>query len=298
MSLLRPIAILLLCASAAGCSSSNSSKPGSGGSSGSLCTDAADGGVCVSDVTGTLTDATGAVLKNAPVSVCGNVCFYGEADADGHFDVPIKLHIALADYFLLIHQRPLHACFYYPLTGTEKNGVLDLGKRVVLTLPTTGPALQPRGSGAPAQNVTSGDVTLSVPAGVDVALDAEDVALGATGLEFRALTVPANERSMFVDPSVNALALYAIGPFEAAFYKKGTTAFANASLTFKNTTGLAAGTAVELLGMGSYLYPTSIKPGAFGVIATGEVSADGQSITLDAGQGPQYLTWFALRKKN
>lgn len=294
MSLLRSTTIVLLCAAAAGCGSSKSS--GSPASS-SLCSDGAGSGVCVTDVTGTLADPTGAVLKNAPVSVCGNVCYYGQADASGHFDVSVNMHITLADYFLLIHERPLHACFYYPLTGTPNDGVLNIGKHVVLTLPTSGPAIQARGSGAPAQTVTSGDVTLNVPAGVDVALDAEDLAV-PNGKEFRALTVPASERSMFIDPSMKALALYAIGPFEAAFYKKGTQEFTNVGLTFKNTTGLAAGTAVELLGMGSYLYPTSIKPGAFGVVATGKVSSDGQRVTLDAGQGPQYLTWFALRKKN
>lgn len=293
MSLLRSIPIVLCCAAAVGCGSSQSS-----GAQTSLCSDDAGSGVCVAHVTGTLTDASGSIVKNAPVSVCGNVCYFGQTDSSGHFDVALHAHITLADYFLLIHARPLHACFYYPLSGTEKNGVLDLGTRVVLTLPANGPALKPRGSGAPAQSVTSGDVTLNVPAGVDVAPDPEDLALGATGLEFRTLTVPSAERSKFVDASVGALALYAIGPFETGFYKQGTTQPASVSLSFKNTTGLAAGTPVELLGMGSYVFQSNIKPGAFGVVATGAVSADGQSVTLNAGQGPSYLTWFALRKKN
>ena len=215
----------------------------------------------------------------------------------GAFEVDVKAHIDLSAYFLLVHARPEKAGFYYKLPTDAPDTLVDAGSRLVLTLPASGSELSVSGSGAPAQSATSGDVTLDVPDGVDVKLDVEDVTAGPIGAEFRVLTVPDDERDTFVDPSLNVLALYAVAPFEATFLEKGSKTPAKASLTFTNTTGLAADTPVELLTMGSYYVDQNLAPGAFGPAATGHVSSDGASITLDPGEGVTYLTWFALREK-
>ncbi len=264
----------------------------------SKCTGDDTVGVCVTNVTGALSDETGAPVTNAPVSVCGDICYYGQSDDSGNFDVSIGVYINPSDYHLLVHARPLKAGFYYTLPADEQDGIVDAGTSLVLSLPTDGPAIMVSGSGAPAQTLTSGDVTLDVPDGVDVKLDVEDATLGPDGSKFRALTVSDADRSKFVDPSLNVLALYALAPFEATFNEKGTKTLTKVGASFTNTTGLAADAAVELLTMGSYYVEQPIEPGAFGPVATGHVSADGSTITLDAGEGIQYVTWLALREKN
>ncbi|MCB9583728.1 MAG: hypothetical protein H6717_42240 [Polyangiaceae bacterium] len=295
MSLLRvlPFAAASLLTIACGSSSDDPKKS----TPQAKCDDDATTGVCVTQVTGSLMDESGAAVTNAPVSVCGDICYYGQSDGSGAFEVDVKAHIDLSAYFLLVHARPEKAGFYYKLPTDAPDTLVDAGSRLVLTLPASGSELSVSGSGAPAQSATSGDVTLDVPDGVDVKLDVEDVTAGPIGAEFRVLTVPDDERDTFVDPSLNVLALYAVAPFEATFLEKGSKTPAKASLTFTNTTGLAADTPVELLTMGSYYVDQNLAPGAFGPAATGHVSSDGASITLDPGEGVTYLTWFALREK-
>ena len=72
-------------------------------------------------------------------------------------------------------------------------------------------------AGAPAQRVTSGDVTLEVDAGVLIELDVEDVAAGEEGKRFRVATISAALRPKLADPALNLFALYALSPFESAF---------------------------------------------------------------------------------
>jgi hypothetical protein len=263
----------------------------------SKCTGDEASGVCVTNVTGALTDETGSPVTNAPVSVCGDICYYGQSDDSGNYDVSIGVYINPADYHLLVHARPLKAGFYYALPADAQDGIVDAKTSLVLTLPTDGPEIMVSGAGAPAQTLTSGDVTLDVPDGADVKLDVEDATLGADGKKFRALTVSDTDRDKFIDPTLGALALYALAPFEATFVEKGSKTLTKVGVSFTNTTGLAADTPVELLTMGSYYVDQPIEPGAFGPVATGHVSADGSTITLDAGEGIQYVTWLALREK-
>jgi len=242
-------------------------------------------------------DETGAPVPNAPVSVCGAICYYGQSDDAGAYDVSVGAFIDPSDYHLLVHARPLRAGYYYSLPADVHDGTVEAGTSLVLTLPTDGPTITLSGSGAPAQTLTSGDVTLEVPDGVDVKLDVEDVTLGADGAKLRALTVPAATRDPFIDPSLGVLALYAIAPFEATFREKGSKNPARSGVSFTNTTGLPADTPVEILAMGSYYVEQAIAPGEFAPVATGHVSSDGASLTLDAGEGIEYLTWLAVREK-
>ena len=140
-------------------------------------------------------------------------------------------------------------------------------------------------------------MTLDVPAGVEVWLDYDELAAGAPGKQFRALSVPKSQWSHFVDPALGLAALYAFGPFEAGFFDVQTKKPALARMSFANSAGLPASTPVEFLVAGSFLYPDWVPTAKFTPVATGAVSADGTSIELDPGAGFRYLTWVGIREK-
>ena len=97
MSLLRvlPFAAASLLTIACGSSSDDPKKS----TPQAKCDDDATTGVCVTQVTGSLMDESGAAVTNAPVSVCGDICYYGQSDDSGAFEVDVKAHIDLSAYF-------------------------------------------------------------------------------------------------------------------------------------------------------------------------------------------------------
>jgi hypothetical protein len=311
---LRSLAICLLLA---GCSSESADASGTGGSAGgggsagsagqagsagAPCSEDPStippGAVCLLETTGRIVDAAGAPVPKLLTSVCGPICYTGESGDDGRFVVTIDAHILPIHFSTLPHGRPALTSFYFQLP-TDIGSTVDVGDLLVLPLPATGPTLISKqdGQGAPAQTVTAGEVTLDVADGVSVRIDVEDVVLGAEGRMFRALRIPDEHRAKFAAPSLGIEVLYALTPFEAAFVDAASGADASARLSFENTLGWAPGSAVEVLALGTYLYPTWVTPAAFEVVATAAVSADGTQIELDAGAGLAYLTWVGLRPK-
>jgi hypothetical protein len=142
------------------------------------------------------------------------------------------------------------------------------------------------------QSLTSNAVTLEIPAGTTTRLEFDDFAAGDLGSQFRARSVEATGVGGFVPDDLTVL--YALGPFEA-FFENGNGDQVDARLAFDNTTALAAGTAVEFLALGSYLYPDWVAPARFEIVAQGHVTSDGTRIELEAGQGFTYLTWVGIR---
>jgi hypothetical protein len=69
-------------------------------------------------------------------------------------------------------------------------------------------------------------------------------------------------------------------------------------VTLKNSASLPASAPVELLVLGDDYSSTPPSVGILSVQATGHVSADGQTIQTDPGQGINELTWLAVRKAN
>ncbi|MEM9695942.1 MAG: hypothetical protein AAGA56_25585 [Myxococcota bacterium] len=173
--------------------------------------------------------------------------------------------------------------------------VIDMGDLTLLTMPGAGSdlvALQDD-MGAPAQELSSNGVELSVPEGTYLELDFEDVVLG--NRRFRARDVPTELLRQFA-PDDNLTALWAFYPFEAAFRPGPSTAeFARVGMSFPNPSDLAAGTSVEILSHGSFLYPDIVTPAAFEVVATATVSEDGRRIVIDEGEGIEVLTWVGYR---
>jgi hypothetical protein len=167
------------------------------------------------------------------------------------------------------------------------------------TIPPDGPTLVVKTDrvGAPAQTVSNGDVTLEVAAGVLVELDVEDVLAADLGKRFRVLAIPAERQARFAKPELGIRALYAFAPFESSFINESDESLAQARLSFKNSTGFAAGAAIEVLALGTYLYPEWIQTAAFVPVATAHVTSDGGRIEMDPGQGIPHLTWVGLRAK-
>jgi hypothetical protein len=254
--------------------------------------------VCLLEVTGRVVDENGAPISGLVTSVCGPVCFNGESDAGGAFQVMPGVHLDLRDYSITPHGRPARAGFYFQLPVDRPGPAIDVGELLLPSLPLEGPTLVVKSdrAGAPAQTVTSSEVTLDVPAGVLVELDVEDVLAEDVGKRFRVLAVPAERHGAFAKPELGLKALYALAPFESSFVAESDGALALARLSFENSARFAAGTAVEVLALGTYLYPEWIRPAAFERVATARVSADGTRIEMDPGQGVAHLTWFGLRE--
>ena len=256
-----------------------------------------DGAVCVHDIYGRMLDENGDAVENELlISACGpQQCNPGYTDAVGDFRVPVNLHIVPGEYSVIGHGRPERASFYFMLPSGTDGPNIDVGTLRHLSMPVDGPSLIVDREGAPAQSVTSGEVTLEIPDGIYVRLDVESNLFQEEGEKFKALRVPDELLGDFIDPSLGAVALYGFEPFESQFEVAGSGELVDIVLTFENSMGLAADSAVEVLALGSYLHPDWLTPARFEPVATATVTSDGAQIVMDEGQGVTYLTWVALR---
>ncbi len=254
--------------------------------------DADTSGIFVKTVTGRFLDPNGNPPSSADftVSVCGPICYFGDSASDGSFSTPIGARIDLSQYSALPHGRPYIAGFYFALPTDAPGPAIDLGDLRIIPMPQDGAPIDP--TGATAQTLTSGPVTLDIAQGLGTHLEFDDLAAAAAGSEFRAVTVDPHLMGRFVPQDADAI--IALGPFESYEFDAGSNVVPT-HLTFANTAGLAPGKAVEFLALGTYLHPDWIPPAEFTSVATGRVSADGARIDLDAGEGLLYLTWVAIR---
>lgn len=258
-----------------------------------------DDWVCVTELNGRIIDEAGDPISGVVMSVCGpNGCTPDESDADGAFTIEVGFPLLADDYSLVPHSREMGRMVYYmPLDADEPGPVVEMGDRRLLDTPAGGETLVVKTdeSGAPAQTVTHGDVTMDVPDGVRVNLAFEDVSAGADGKLFRARKVPDALLDEFVDPALSVTAAYAMTPFDTRFdFDSDPGTPAKVALTLANTTGLAADTPVEFLQHGSFVVG-DLEAGDYVVVATGSVSSDGTTIEMDPGEGITFLTWIAVR---
>jgi hypothetical protein len=238
------------------------------------------GSVCPFELTGHFAADPGLATESVVVSVCAGLCFNGNTDATGNFKVSIDTHILLADFAFEAHGRPDAATYYAPLpsgTGSSLSYAMALP---LLRLPASGPEIV---DDAAQKTVTGDDITLLIPAATKVRFSVEDFGV-PHGHELRTLRLAAPAALPF---GAGLSVLYALSPFEAAFDKK-------VALSIVNRTGLGAGAPVEILVQSGLL---NDKPPAGPMVhaANAHVSADGQSITTDPGEGIVELTWIGLR---
>jgi hypothetical protein len=241
------------------------------------------------------------IEKGKLVSACGTLqCNPGFTDDSGRFTIPVGLRIVPAEFSVQVHRRVDFTAFYFALSASATGPVVDVGDVRSFQMPATGPELAVDRAGVPAQSVTSGDVTLDVPDGIYVRLDIEsnlaETESPGKGRAFRALKIPKANLGEFVTPSLGVAALYAFEPFECTFETGGVPDVpVNVRLSFANSESIPAGTAIDLLALGTYIYPTWIPPAEFTKVAVGHVTADGSRIELDPGEGLSYLTWVAVK---
>jgi hypothetical protein len=259
--------------------------------------------VCITEVHGRAIDENGAAVTptNQLVTACGSIqCNPGFTDAEGRFTIPVGFRLVPGDFSVQVHKRVDFTAFYFRLPPASQGPVIEVGDVRSLPMPATGPALSIDRAGVPAQNVTSGDVTLEVPDGIYVRLDVEsnlaDNESPGKGRAFRALKIPAGIMDEFSAGTSGLSAVYALEPFECSFEEAGVPDEpVNVRLSFANSANIPASAAVDLLALGTYIYPTWIPPAEFTKVAKGHVSADGTRIELDPGEGLPYLTWVAVK---
>jgi len=253
---------------------------------------------CILEVRGRVVDEQGAGVGEKLVSACGpENCNPGETDTSGDFVIDVGLNIVSEEYSTLLHGRPTKAAFYFQLPLDPGGEMIEMGELVVLELPADGPLLTVKtdDAGSPAQSVTSNGVTLEVEAGVSIVLDVEDVISGDEGKEFKVVEVPPSLHSNYVGLTTGIVSLFAFSPFDVSFQDDAGDA-AKARVILPNTTGLAANAPVEVLVLGSFLFPDYVFPATFEPVATGKVSADGLTIELDPGEGLDIVTWVGVRE--
>ncbi len=258
-------------------------------------------GVCLKSVSGSVVDETGQPLKDLALSVCGAQCFYGKTDSTGGFSVEAGYFINPTGYSVSPHGRPFRPTYYFPLLPLV-DGHVEMGELRVLEFPSDSAELVVKndlmGAAPPAQSVTASGVTLTVPAGVRVDIDIEDVSAGADGRRFRVLKVADAVVGEFVPSEYGLSVVYALGPFEAGFSVAGPPIETRtAQLSFPNDAGWPADTEVEIHALGSYLYPDWVPPATFAKVAVARVTTTGDRIEMLPGEGVERLTWIGLKAK-
>jgi hypothetical protein len=258
---------------------------------------AAHGELLVESVSGRVVDHNGEPLATGQVTVCGDQCFYGATDPSGNFLVSVNAVIPVDAYAVVPHVKTPLAAYYAPLV-VPAAGKVTAPDLHILQLPTDGPDLFIKGEpqAAQAQSVSSGDVTLTIDAGITVVLSIDDKLLGAAGKKFRALKVPTELMAKYAPSALKLRAIYALGPFGASLKKaEGAAEGVQARLSFKNTLGLTAGQSVEVLAMDLEMGKPGHRPGTFQPVAKAAVSKDGALIEVLPTDGLTTISWVGLR---
>jgi hypothetical protein len=252
------------------------------------------GSTCVLEAKGKVEDLSGAPLDQLPMTFCGGTCFGTKSNASGAYAIPVGISVPTEDYALHADGRPDHAVDYLRFTANEPSVI-----SVTMHLPTLPPShVQLPSDGAPASSVTVGDLTLLVADGTYFDLNVEDFGT-ATGRVLRVASVPLASAPAYA-AQANVDAIYALAPsgaFSRPDLKPGEQALVKMGVSLKNSAQLPASAAVDFLVLGDDYESTPPTVGVLAVAASGHVSADGQTITTDTGEGISELTWLAVRRK-
>ncbi len=245
-----------------------------------------DGGTCVLEVTGSVSDLNGIRLPGLVMTFCGPAqCYGSKADDAGAYAIPVGDYVQTGDYAVHADGRPDHAVDYLR-QSTGESTVISVDMRVPALPPST---VALPADGASASSITVGDVTLQVPAGNTFNLDIADYTLGGPGRLLRVAAVPLANAPAYA--SANKVeAIYALAP-------SGAKPSAKLGVSVRNTTAIPAGAAVDVLVLSDDYFSTPPTVGTLLVAAAAHVSADGASIQTDQGEGISEITWLAVRRK-
>jgi hypothetical protein len=244
-------------------------------------------------VTAKLVDETGAPLAaGQPAYICGLDLCSPPSLTDATGSVTITTSLSMKRPAFKVGDAISYAEVAIPLTAAAT----DLTAGGTKVLATAKLADSPAAALTPGTDATSGDVTLSIPAGGTVAIDGLVYDTPATQL-FHAVSIPlANEGPWLAASGLNDFALlYGVSPSETLLCPAAqvTVALPHATVS-PNDFGWTAGTAVEFW-MTTIDTTQQYAPYAGWAKASGgTVSADGKSVT--STDGFLFLESFALRK--
>lgn len=252
-----------------------------------------DGGTCVLEAKGTVADLAGAPLVDLIMTLCGSQCYGARSGAGGAFDIsPVGDFLDTENYAIHADGRPDHAVDYLRLTKGEPQ-VISVTMRLP-TLPPSSVLLPP--DLAPASSITQNDLTLTIPEGTFFDLDVEDFGTTA-GRTLRVASVPLSSAPPYA-LAANVDAIYALAPSGAkAKLMDASGALLKMGVALKNSAGLPAMAAVDLLVLGDDYFSTPPSVGLLSVAAAAHVSTDGSTIQTDPGEGISELTWLGVRRK-
>jgi hypothetical protein len=252
----------------------------------------AQGATCVLEAKGVVEDLSGAPLDMLVMTFCGGQCYGTQSEPSGAYTIPIGTFLPTEDYAMHADGRPDHAVDYLRFSANEPS-VISATMRLP-TLPPSNVSLP--ADGAPASSVTVGDLTLLVPDNTMFDLDIEDYGT-AVGRILRVVSVPLASAPAYAT-AANVNAIYAIAPSSAKSRPNGDMqSLVKMGVTLKNSAGLAASAAVDLMVLGDDYMSTPPSVGVLAVAASAHVSADGQTIQTDPGEGISELTWLGVRLK-
>jgi hypothetical protein len=246
-----------------------------------------EGATCVLEATGNIEDLSGAPLDKIVMTLCGSQCYGTQSSANGAYVIaPVGAYLPTQNYAIHADGRPDHAVDYFRLTANEPS-VITTTMRLP-ALPPSSVLLPP--DGAPASSVTVGDLTLVIADGTTFDLDIEDFSNGDAGRALRVAAVPLASAPSYAT-AANVDAIYALAP-------SGAVPSVKMGVVLKNGAALPASAAVDLLVLGDDYFSTPPNVGTLAVAAAAHVSADGQTIQTDPGEGIAKITWLAVRKAN
>jgi hypothetical protein len=244
-----------------------------------------DGGTCVLEATGRVTDLADAGLAQLVMTMCSpSTCYGTRADDAGIYAVPVGDFIVTQNYAVHADGRPDHAVDYLRL-GAGEPQVISVDMHLP-TLPPSTVLLPP--DGTPATSVTVGDVTLQIAAGTTFDLDVEDFGTDA-GRTLRVVAVALASAPAYAAAN-NVDAIYALAPSGAKPSQK-------MGVLLRNAAALPAGAAVDLLVLSDDYFSDPPSVGELLVAAAAHVSADGSTIQTDPGEGISEITWLAVRQR-
>jgi hypothetical protein len=235
----------------------------------------------VGSVSATIVDLTGAPVPGEMAIVCGrDLCSSpGTTSASGAVTVGSGAMTMMTPMFRY-GDAFAWTQFLVPVTAATTS----LGTLVTAPLPSAGMPWMP---GA---DVSSGEMTLSVPAGGSVVVDTLTYDT-PDKQRFRAVPIPIEKETAIPGIASNQLLmLFGVGP-------AGTLFCPPAAVSVPNTLGWPAGTPVEFLILGDDPLQRWAPYGDWTVISDGTVGPDGTTIVTSPGEGFPVLSVFGVRPK-
>jgi hypothetical protein len=222
------------------------------------------------------------------VQVCGtNLCFYGKSGSAGQFAV-VGSATPLQQPLFKFGDARGYAKLGIPVTAAKLDamGNETFGTLTTAALPADGAVI------TPGKTITSGDVTLTLPAGGVAVID-DSIYPEAIDQQLRAVTIPIDKATEVLAAAPAGIEqLYGVGPLETVFCPAATVTVPNA-----DAVKWPAGTDVELWILGLDGASQEWAPyGGWLKVSDGKVSADGKTIST-TGAGLPLLSTFGIRKK-